>query len=120
MDEIARFGVGVITSESEGFSNAIIEYLACGIPVVATDAGGNPEIVTQGENGYLVPVGNPSLMAEKVLLLLNDRSLAARIGRLNRVKALRDYSMDRMVEEHRAYYTEIMEGRSRTGRRRFL
>lgn len=104
---VADFAVGVLTSESEGFSNAIIEYMACGIPVVATDVGGNPEIITAGENGYLVPTGNPSLMAEKVLFLLENPSLARTIGLTNREKVVRNYTVDRMVTQHQEYYRSI-------------
>ena len=56
---IRRFDVAVLCSESEGFSNAIIEYMADARPVVCTDTGGNPELVRDGVNGYLVPVGTP-------------------------------------------------------------
>lgn len=107
---IGGFGVGVNTSESEGFSNAVIEYLACGVPVVATNAGGNPEIVIHGENGFLVPVGAPSLMAEKVLFLMRNRSLAAEMGRAGRLKVLTEFSLEKMIDRHAAYYAEIARG----------
>jgi glycosyltransferase involved in cell wall biosynthesis len=108
MAEISRFGVGVLASESEGLSNAIIEYLACGVPVVVTDTGGNPEIVTQGENGFLVPVGAPSLMAERVLFLLGNPSVAAGMARANRAKVIDRFSLERMIGGHTAYYTDIL------------
>lgn len=109
---IAGFAVGVLTSESEGFSNAVIEYMACGVPVVATDVGGNPELIVSGENGYLVPVGAPSLMAEKVLFLLENPSYAREIGLANREKVTRNYTVDRMVIQHQEYYRYILSGRA--------
>ena len=60
---IRRFSVGVLCSESEGLSNALMEYLGTGIPVVCTDTGGNPELVTDGKNGYLYPVGDEEVLA---------------------------------------------------------
>jgi glycosyltransferase involved in cell wall biosynthesis len=110
IDHIMKFDVGVLTSESEGFSNAIIEYMACGVPVVATDAGGNSEIVISGENGYLVAAGNPAIMAEKVLFLLTNPSHAREISRANREKVARYYTVAGMVEQHQAYYQGILAG----------
>ncbi len=110
LDHIKKFKVGVITSESEGFSNAIIEYMACGVPVVATDVGGNTEIITPGENGYLVPVRNPSAMAEKVIFLLRSASHAGEIARANRERISQHFTLARMVQQHEAYYRSVLNG----------
>jgi glycosyltransferase involved in cell wall biosynthesis len=79
--------VGVLASHSEGFSNAIVEYMISGLPVVCTDAGGNREAVTDGENGFIVPVGNCDVMANRIIRIIQDIDLAKEMGRKNRIKA---------------------------------
>ena len=110
VDYIREFDIGVITSESEGFCNAIIEYMACGLPVVVTDTGGNKEIVDQGINGFLVPVADPKAMAEKIGVLQADSELRIRMGRANMHKVETRYSMARMIGEHEKFYTELITG----------
>lgn len=105
---INSFDVGVLTSESEGFSNALIEYMACGVPVVATEVGGNLELVSQGTNGYLVPVGMPEMVSEAIVQLLTDRTLLARMGSANRRKIAERYGMPVMMEQHSAYYSRLL------------
>lgn len=109
MQFVRDFSVGVITSETEGFCNAIVEYMACGIPVVATNVGGNPELVVDGENGFLVPVGSPDKLAERITCLLNDAQLRSRIGKSNEEKISKKYSIPAMIEKHSDYYCQIMK-----------
>lgn len=105
---IRCFDVGVITSETEGFSNAIMEYMACGIPVVATSTGGNPELVLEGENGFLVPVGDVELLAERIGALVRDRECNSRISVNNINKIQSEFSIDLMVNKHQNVYTELL------------
>jgi len=72
--------VCVLTSQSEGFSNSILEYMAAGRPVVVTDVGGAREAVVEGETGYLVRSGDDVTMAERVVSLLNDTAKAELMG----------------------------------------
>jgi len=104
LDEIRAFHVGVITSESEGFCSAILEYMACGVPVVATDTGGNPEMVTDGENGILVPVANPEELGKGILRLLEDRILSRVVAEVNYRKVRAGYRTHTMIERHQASY----------------
>ncbi len=106
LEHVPRFAVGLITSETEGFSNAIVEYMACGVPVVATDTGGNSELVENGVNGFLVPVGDTQLMAEKILALL-DPQTNLQIGAQNRHKILTQFTKQAMVSQHEDYYARI-------------
>ena len=111
MHFVKDFSIGVITSETEGFCNAIVEYMACGLPVVATNVGGNPELVVNGENGFLYSVGRPEELAEKLVLLLGNSDLGSKIGTVNRGKILRDYSIAAMREHHYRYYDSVMDGK---------
>jgi L-malate glycosyltransferase len=69
-----------LPSRSEGFSNALIEAMACRLPCVATDVGGNKEVLTEGETGLLVPSESSEALARALTLLLADRSLARDMG----------------------------------------
>ena len=75
-----RVTVGVLSSDSEGLSNAIMEYMAKGIPAVVTNVGGNAELVRDGRNGYVVPPGNPEAMADAILRLVQHPEKAVRMG----------------------------------------
>src|SRR5262249_9130700 len=81
---VDRFTVAVLCSESEGFSNALIEYMQAGRPIVCTDTGGNPELVQDGTNGFLVPVGDVDTLADRLVKLLSDRAFARRLGEAER------------------------------------
>lgn len=112
MDYIRELDVGVITSETEGFSNAVLEYMACGVPVVATAAGGNPELVKDGENGFLVPVGDVESMAGRIIRLVSDSDLRAVFGSNGLKKVAQEFSMERMVDQHQDYYKEICNSKN--------
>lgn len=109
LKKVANFAVGVITSETEGFSNAIIEYMACGVPVVATAVGGNLELVAEGENGFLVPVGDVESLADRIMKLL-DEKLNHRIGWNNRERISKHLSLPVMVKRHENFYREMLSG----------
>ena len=98
------FTVGVLCSESEGLSNAILEYMRAGLPVVASNAGGNAEVVQHGVTGLLVPVGEVSTLASAILTILTDERLAKRMGSAGQERLEREFSVERMVEDHLAVY----------------
>jgi len=77
---LAASDICVLTSQSEGFSNSILEYMAAARPVVATDVGGAREAVVEGETGYLVQSGDDVAMAERVVSLLRDTAKACTMG----------------------------------------
>src|SRR5262249_10253107 len=105
---ISSASVGVLTSVSEGFSNAILEYMCAGLPVVATNVGGNPEIVEDGESGFLVPVSDPASLAEKLICLLQNHDLAARMGSRARERVEREFSLESMICKHQDYYQKLL------------
>lgn len=106
---IKSFTVAVLCSESEGFSNSIIEYMQAGKPIVCTATGGNPELIEDGVTGLLVPVGDVDALASQIELLLSSPGLARAMGEQAREK-VRKYSCKRMVDEHMALYDAVLKG----------
>jgi glycosyltransferase involved in cell wall biosynthesis len=105
--------IGVLCSESEGFSNALVEYMLAGLPVVCTEAGGNPEAVEHGETGLLYDVGDVEMLATHLQCLASDVEYRQRLGERGRRVARERFAMDTMVDAHMALYSELLEGRSR-------
>jgi glycosyltransferase involved in cell wall biosynthesis len=105
---LGHLDVGVLCSESEGLSNAIIEYMGCGLPVVATDVGGNPELVQHGLTGLLYPPGDVDALARHLRALLSDGGLRARLGAAGRERARTSYGVGRMVRETVTCYERVL------------
>ena len=103
--------ISVNASLSEGMSNTILESMALGIPVVATDVDGNPETVADGKTGLLVPPKNPEAMAEAILRLAKDASLAAKMGKAGRDRIRRELNLDRMVRANETLYEAFFKPR---------
>lgn len=100
----------VLASETEGLSNAILEAQACGLPVVATRVGGNPEIV-DAECGALVAAGAPDELAKAMLDLLHDPGKRARMGQHARQRVVTSHSLDSMAQTYDALYRELAHAR---------
>jgi len=83
----------VLASLSEGIANAVLEAMACGLPVVTTDCGGMAEAVTDGVEGFVVPVRDPDTMAARFVQLGRDPELRARMGQLGRARVQRDFEL---------------------------
>lgn len=110
----------LVTSRSEGFSLATVQAMATGIPVVATRSGGPEEILRDGVEGLLRPVGDPRALADAVRALARHPEEARDMGRRGRLRAREEYSLDRMVAGYETLYEEALanEGsvRERRGR----
>ncbi|MCG3201806.1 MAG: D-inositol-3-phosphate glycosyltransferase [Gammaproteobacteria bacterium] len=100
--------VGVLSSSSEGLSNAIIEYMAAGLPVVCTAVGGNPELVTDDVNGYAVPVGDSEAMAAAIKKLLADPVRARGLGLRGRTIADELFDASMCVARTQSLYERLM------------
>lgn len=107
---VTAFDVAVLCSESEGFSNSIIEYLRSGKPVVCTRAGGNPEIVHEGVNGYLVDVGDVEALAGRIGYLLDHPQQRLEMGQRAREGVEEAFSIDRMLDEYERIYSRWARG----------
>jgi L-malate glycosyltransferase len=81
----------------ETSSLSVLESMAAGVPVVATAAGGTPECVSDGETGFLVPVGNPSALTDRIVRLLSDRDLCERMGEAGRRRVREHFSLKSQV-----------------------
>ncbi|HSK44053.1 MAG TPA: glycosyltransferase family 4 protein [Candidatus Binatia bacterium] len=102
-----------LLSRSEGFCNALLEAMACGVPSVVTRVGGNPEAITDGENGFLVPVEDDATAAERLLTLLRDPERGARIGENGRNSAQTRFSADVMIKKLIGVYRDLLTERDR-------
>ena len=100
--------VAALPTRIEGFSQSLLEAMALGLPVMATAAGGNPELITGGETGLLVPLDAPREWARGLDVLLGDTALAARLGRAGREVVRRDYTLERTAERTEAVYREAV------------
>ncbi len=94
----ARAAVFVLNSRYEGLSHTLIEAMAAGAPVVATNVGGNPEVIEDGVTGLLCEVENMAALERSLALLLQDASLRERLGKAARIRA-HDFSIEKCVEK---------------------
>lgn len=97
-------------SQYEGQSNAILEAMAAGVPVVASDIAGNRDLVVDEVTGYLVPVGDPATRAKRTRKLLEDAERRTEMGRSSRDRVASEFSVDRMVQRHVGLYEELAGG----------
>jgi L-malate glycosyltransferase len=101
------FDVFVMSSVTEGLGTSLLDAMACGKPVVATAAGGIPEVVRDGETGILVPPRDHHAMADAIVRLLKDRELSLRMGRAGLSLAHARFSAERMVQDTLKAYERI-------------
>ena len=107
-DLLAVSDVGVLSSASEGFSNAIIEYMAAGLPVVATDVGGAREAVVEAETGFLVQPGDADLLAVRVKELLTNPARMRSMGAHARRTVEEKFSSAALLERTQCLYDRLL------------
>lgn len=108
---LAQSCISVLPSHSEGLSNSLIESMAAGLPLVATNVGGNPELVEQGVNGLLVPVMDHDALAAAISTILSDPGLARRFGEASRRLCEEQFSMSKMAQATQRIYLSELEKR---------
>jgi len=106
---LSLFDVFALPSLSEGLSLAILEAMAAGRPVVATNVGGNPELIVDGETGVLVPAGDVRNLAAAIARLLTDTAEARRLGENGMDRVKRCFALESMIEGYQAIYDHELE-----------
>ena len=112
----AAMDVSVLTSLSEGLSLTLLESMDHGLPVVATSVGGNPEVVVDGETGFLVPPAEPEAFANRVVQLLRDPDLRVRMGRTGRRRIERQFRLAAVASRYLDVYQDLLSRSTRTTR----
>ena len=106
---LACCDIAVLPSQAEGFSNALLEYMAIGLPTVATDVGGNPEVIENGITGLLVRPSDPTALAAAISSLLENPHFAAQLGAAGRERVRRHFDFAQLTSNVDALYTELLK-----------
>ena len=108
-DVMRGLSLFVLPSLAEGISNTILEAMACGLPVLATDVGGNASLVERGVSGELVPSGDVEVMARRIAALAGQPGQARRMGHAGRQRAEQRFSLSGMVAAYQRLYEAELE-----------
>lgn len=103
------FDVFVLSSTTEGLSLTLLEAMAAGLPVVATDVGGNSEVVVEGETGNLIGPGDSAAMADTLAKLIGNEDRVRSMGERGRERVNEKFSLKAMVRRYESVYEEILE-----------
>ena len=98
----------VLPSALEGFSNVILEAMATGLPVVATNVGGIPELVVNKQTGILVPPDEPEELAKAIVDLLRDKNTSREMGKRGRERIEKYFGLEKMLGEYDALYQDLI------------
>jgi glycosyltransferase involved in cell wall biosynthesis len=109
---MAASDIGILCSHQEGFSNAILEAMACGLPMIVSDVGGNAEAVVNEQTGLVVPARDVQRLADAIVRLSGDRALRAQFGTAGRQRAIDRFGVQRFVQSHHKLYQALLEGKS--------
>lgn len=104
---LATADIGVLVSHTEGFSNAILEYMASSLPSIVSDVGGNPEAIIDGECGKIVPVKDIAALSEALSFLIKTPTLRTKMGLLARQRVEQEFSLEKCVSSYEAIYEEV-------------
>jgi len=105
---LTTMDLACVISGNEGFSNAILEKMATGLPMIVSDVGGNTEAVLDGYNGLVIPPNDSAALARAIIALYQDENLRKEMARNSRQRVEEKFSLTFMIQEHEKYYEEIM------------
>jgi glycosyltransferase involved in cell wall biosynthesis len=100
--------MGILSTYTEGISNSILEYMAMGKPVIATNGGGTSEIVIDPETGFLVNQSDTDALADKMELLLNDQGLRVKMGTSGKERIKKVFSIENMADGYLSVYSDLL------------
>ena len=98
----------LIPSQTESFGLAALEAMACEVPVIATRVGGLPEVVKNGENGFLVKLGDTAAMAERAIEILSDETKQRDFGKRGREWAIGQFNTERVIPMYERLYERVL------------
>lgn len=110
-EEMVKFDIYVQPSISESFGLAIVQAMGQGLPIVATNTGGIPEVVTTGKSGILVEAKNPQALAGAILTLMRDKTKAKEMGRLAAEEVKIKFNLSDLIKETEGIYEEVAQNR---------
>jgi glycosyltransferase involved in cell wall biosynthesis len=99
----------VLPSDSEGLPLSILEAMSCGLPCVATRVGGIPEVISDGQNGILIPVRDPDRLVEAILKILLDPTIRESMGKRSRERILENYSLEKIAIQTSTLYQKVLQ-----------
>lgn len=102
--------VFLLTSFSEGTAMTLLEAMASGLPCIATDAGGNPEIVKHNETGIIIPSDNITSLAESIIRLMEDKDFKTKAGLAGIERFKKKFTIDHMIKAYEKLYGEMLNG----------
>jgi sugar transferase (PEP-CTERM/EpsH1 system associated) len=108
-DVLRGFSLFVLPSRAEGISNTILEAMASGLPVVATEVGGNSDLVDRGVSGELVPAGDAEALAQQIVAMAQNPQRAHQMGEAGRERVEQRFSLQRMVDAYAGLYERQLE-----------
>mgnify|MGYP000622031839 CR=1 FL=1 len=107
-DLLTLADIGLLCSHEEGFSNAVLEGMAAGLPMVVTDVGGNKEAVLHGKTGYVVPARDSKALANALLALVNNREQAIAFGLAGQARVKAQFALETCVNAYIKLYEECL------------
>jgi glycosyltransferase involved in cell wall biosynthesis len=110
LERMTASDVFVLTSHTEGISNAVVEAMAAGLPIVTTDAGGMREVVDDGIEGFVVPVRDPAAVSARLATLAGDDRRRRAMGEAARKRALADFTLERQASAYEDAYARVLRG----------
>lgn len=114
---IKMFDVGVLCSLSEGLSNTLIEYAALGLPIVATNVGGNGEVVINDHNGFLVDTRSPDTLAAGIIKILNNAQLSKNFSEYSLCHAKQNFDQLAVLNSYKRFFEDMTDPMAECGRR---
>lgn len=105
--------IAILPSYTEGCSNVLLEYMSAGLPVIATNVGGNPELVAHGVTGFIVPPRDANALIDKAELLLSSKCLRRKLGKTGYETVCKKHSLSCVVTEQMFYYEKLLEDKNK-------